>query len=139
MHHATVAKPADNRREFERVTPDPHAPVRVHINGDDFIEVTNALDISEGGIRIKVGHRFAGCHVDLPASFIIHLPAPINQHVSVKGRIKHVLNDSFGLQFAALNQTGRELIRRYIHLRAGKSANAGFFQNYFRNLFSFSR
>lgn len=129
----TINKP-DNRRQFTRVLPEPNVPVRVHINGDDFIEVTNAVDISEGGIRILVGHRFIGCHTDLPAAFIVHLPAPINKHISVKGRIKHVLGDSYGLQFAGLSEANRLLIRRYVQQRLGLSAGSGFLDG-FRNLF----
>lgn len=129
----TINKP-DNRRQFVRVLPAPNAPVRVHINGEDFIEVTNAVDISEGGIRILVGHRFVGCHTDLPAAFIVHLPAPINKHISIKGRIKHVLGDSYGLQFAGLSDASRALIRRYVQQRLGQPAATGFLDS-FRNLF----
>ncbi|MBS0309699.1 MAG: hypothetical protein JSS58_12120, partial [Proteobacteria bacterium] len=86
-----------------------------------------------------VGHRFAGCHVDLPASFIIHLPEPINRHVTVKGRIKHVLGDSFGLQFAGLTAASRTLIRRYVELRVGRQSAFGHMQNYLRNLFGARR
>ncbi len=133
-------KPVDNRRQFERVNPDRQAPVRVHINGEGFIEVTNAVDISEGGIRISVKHRFAGCHVDLPASIIIYLPAPIGRHFSARGYIKHVLGDSFGVQFAGLNSTDRSLVRRYVDLHStAKSADQPNFLGYFRNLLGLAR
>lgn len=124
-----------NRRQFIRVAPDRQAPVRVHINGDGFIDVTNAIDISEGGIRISIKHRFAGCHVDLPASFIIHLPAPISTHFSARGHIKHVLGDSFGVEFVALSPASRTLIQRYIRqLVPGAFASAGLLGQ-FRHLF----
>jgi hypothetical protein len=130
---------ADNRRAHVRVAPDPKAPVRVNINGDGFIEVTSAVDISEGGIRISVRHRFAGCHVDQPASFIIHLPEPINKDVSFRGRIKHVLNDSFGVQFTTVNEAGRALIRRYVELRLGKPVSPPARPSWFRGLFGLAR
>lgn len=120
-----TSMPEANRREFMRVVPDRHAPVRVHINGDGFIEVTNAVDISEGGIRISVKHRFAGCHVDLPASIIIYLPAPVARHFSARGRIRHVLGDSFGVQFIGMSPADRALVRNYIDRLAGKAAPAG--------------
>ncbi|HCY64004.1 MAG TPA: hypothetical protein DHV59_14475 [Oxalobacteraceae bacterium] len=120
-----TSMPAANRREFMRVVPDRHAPVRVHINGDGFIEVTNAVDISEGGIRISVKHRFAGCHVDLPASIIIYLPAPVARHFSARGRIRHVLGDSFGVQFIGMNPADRALVRDYVDRLSGKEAPAG--------------
>lgn len=122
-------KPTANRRQFIRVIPDRQQPVRVHINGDGFIEVTNAVDISEGGIRISVNHRFAGCHVDLPASIIVYLPAPIAKHFSARGRIRHVLGDSFGVQFINLNPTDRAMVRKYVEQVSGTthSAGSGFF------------
>jgi hypothetical protein len=137
--HKNTEKPVENRREFARVIPDQAAPVRININGVDFIEVTNAVDVSEGGIRISVKHRFAGCHVDLPASFIVHLPAPINKHFSFKGRIKHVLDDSYGVQFAGLDKADHALVRRYIESRSDKPISMGYFQDYFRNLFRLTR
>ncbi len=130
---------ADNRRKFVRVAPERQAPVRVHINGEGFIEVTNAVDVSEGGIRISVKHRFAGCHVDLPASIIVYLPAPINKHFSARGHIKHVLGDSFGVEFASLNSTDRAMLRRYVDLRSDKPAMANDCFGYFRTLFRAAR
>lgn len=115
---------AANRRQFTRVVPERQQPVRVHINGDGFIEVTNAVDISEGGIRISVKHRFVGCHVDLPASIIVYLPAPISRHFSARGRIRHVLGDSFGVQFVGLNPNDRALVRHYVEKLSGTAAPA---------------
>jgi c-di-GMP-binding flagellar brake protein YcgR len=103
-----------SKRRFFRVRPDSDAPVKVDINGDDFIEVVKAVDISEGGIRITVPHRFAGCHVDQPVAFIISLPQPIGKHVSLEGRIKHVRNDSFGVSFTNMDERARRFIRLYI-------------------------
>lgn len=121
--------PAANRRQFVRAVPDRQQPVRVHINGEGFIEVTNAVDISEGGIRISVKHRFAGCHVDLPASIIVYLPAPISKHFSARGRIRHVLGDSFGVQFVGLNPADRAMVRKYVEQLTGYAGSgaAGLF------------
>ncbi|MBI1891220.1 MAG: PilZ domain-containing protein [Burkholderiales bacterium] len=130
----TAEKQGGNRREFERVIPERDAPVRVNINGDGFIEVTNAVDISEGGIRIVVKHRFAGCAVDQPAQFIIHLPKPVNKHFSFKGRIKHVLDDSFGVQFSGLSPTDLALVRRYIATRSNRAPRGGFLPESLRAL-----
>ncbi|RJG02855.1 PilZ domain-containing protein [Noviherbaspirillum sedimenti] len=124
-----------NRREFIRVIPDRLAPVRVDINGEGFIEVTNAVDISEGGIRISVRHRFTGCHVDLPAAVIIYLPPPIARHFSARGRIRHVLGDSFGVQFISLNPIDRALVRDYVERAVKKEAPAGNFFGLFRKMF----
>jgi c-di-GMP-binding flagellar brake protein YcgR len=134
-----INMPAANRRQFTRVIPDRHQPVRVHINGDGFIEVTNAVDISEGGIRISVKHRFAGCHVDLPASIIVYLPAPISKHFSARGRIRHVLGDSFGVQFINLNPADRAMVRKYVEQISGAQAGSesGLFAP-LRRLFGFA-
>ncbi|CAN5131128.1 hypothetical protein BH11PSE11_BH11PSE11_34230 [soil metagenome] len=105
---------AGNRRQYLRVMPDADAPVRVDINGADFIEVIEAVDISEDGIGITVTHQFAGCDVNRPASFIVYLPMPINRYFRVEGRIMHVRGDSFGVRFTNLNDKSRELLREYI-------------------------
>lgn len=109
-----------NRRQYLRVMPDANAPVRVDINGADFIEVIEAADISEEGIGITVTHKFAGCDVNRPASFIVYLPHPINKYFRVDGRIMHVRGDSFGVRFTNLNDKSRELVREYIALSLRK-------------------
>jgi len=105
---------AAHRRQYFRVTPEPGAPVRVDINGDGFIEVIKAVDISEGGIRITVPHRFEGCHVDQPVSLIITLPQPVNKQFCLEGKIKHVRNDSFGVLFTKLDDKSLAFIRSYV-------------------------
>lgn len=110
----TITASSQNRRQFIRVTPDRTAPVRVDINGVDFIETIRAVDISENGIGIVVPHGFRGCHVDQPASFVIHLPKPINKFFRVDGLIRHVCNQSFGVQFTNMNEKSRALVREYI-------------------------
>jgi hypothetical protein len=101
-------------RQYLRLKPEPGFPISVDINGDGFIDVVHALDIGEGGLRIKVSHQFNGCHIDNVASFIVHLPQPVNKDIRLKGRIRHVHNDSFGVQFVALGDGPRAYLRRYI-------------------------
>jgi hypothetical protein len=134
MKAAAIAND-ENRREYVRVLPEPHAPVRVDINGPDFIEVINAVDISEGGIRLSVKHRFEGCHVDQPASFIVHLPQPINKLFRFEGQITHVRDDSFGVRFTNLTSEARALVRRYVELMGGKHSAS----DYLRDMFGMSR
>ena len=112
----TMDAPTQNRRKFVRVTPEPDAPVRVDISGADFIETIKAVDISENGVGIIVQHGFHGCHVDQPATFIIHLPQPINKFFRVEGMIRHVRNHSFGVRFTNLSDKSRALVRQYIAL-----------------------
>jgi c-di-GMP-binding flagellar brake protein YcgR len=113
---AVAVAVAENQRQYMRVSPPPGAPIRVDINGNGFIEVIKAMDISEGGIRIIVPHRFEGCHTEEPVSLIICLPHPINKQFRVKGKIKHATQDSFGVHFIDLNDKSRAEIRRYISM-----------------------
>jgi hypothetical protein len=130
MKAAAIASD-ENRREYVRVLPEPHAPVRVDINGDDFIEVINAVDISEGGIRLSVKHRFEGCHVDRPASFIVYLPQPINKLFRFEGTITHVRDDSFGVRFTNLTSDAKALVRRYVDLMVGKHSATDYLRDVF--------
>lgn len=112
----TIAATAHERRRFIRITPERSAPVRVDINGVDFIETIHAADISESGIGIVVPHGFRGCHVDEPATFVIHLPQPINKFFRVEGLIRHVRDQSFGVRFTNMSDKSRALVRKYIAL-----------------------
>jgi hypothetical protein len=117
-----------NRRGFIRITPEHNAPIRVDINGADFIETIRAVDISENGIGITVPHGFHGCHVDLPASFVIHLPQPINKAFRVDGMIRHVRQNSFGVNFTNMNDKSKALVRQYIGLALKKRGMWDYFK-----------
>jgi len=107
----------NEQRHHDRVEIDADAPVRIDINGEDFIDVLSAVDISEGGLRLKVKHRFEGCNLDDPVSMVIQLPLPVSRHFSVMGRIMHISDDSFGVSFVGLSDDSRKLIRSYIRSR----------------------
>ena len=49
------------RRQFLRVSPDKEHAVSIDINGEGFIDVLNAEDISLGGISVRVPHGFKHC------------------------------------------------------------------------------
>jgi len=107
----------NEQRHYSRVETTPDAPVRIDINGEDFIDVLSAVDISEGGLGLEVQHRFRGCNLDDLVSMIVQLPAPVSRHFSVMGRIMHISNDTFGVSFVGLSGAGRNLIRDYIKSR----------------------
>jgi len=107
----------NEQRYYNRVEIDVDAPVRIDINGEDFIDVLSAVDISEGGLGLKVKHRFEGCNLDDLVSMIVQLPAPVSRHFSVMGRIMHISNDSFGVSFVGLSDASRNLVRSYIKSR----------------------
>lgn len=113
----TTRLQAGSQREFLRVRPEPHAGVTVHINGSDFIEIQKVLDVGEGGIRLRVPHRFEGCHIDGLVGLVIALPMADTKPFRLEGRIRHISEDTFGIQFVGCSEKSRQLLRRYIALR----------------------
>lgn len=105
---------AGSQRAFVRVKPDARAGVTVHINGADFIEIQKVIDLSEGGIRLRVPHRFEGCHIDGLVGLVIALPIADVKPFRVEGRIRHLQEDTFGIQFVNCGDKARQLLRRYI-------------------------
>jgi len=105
------------QRRHNRVETTFDAPVCIDINGEDFIEVLSAVDISEGGMGLNVVHRFEGCNLDDLVSMIVQLPAPVNSHFSAMGRIMHISNDAFGVAFVGLQEPARQKIRLYMDSR----------------------
>lgn len=114
-------EPASNQRKGIRVAPDARASVTVHLNGPDFVEIQKALDIGEGGVRLRVPHRFEGCHIDDPVTLVISLPLAGMPPFQLEGRIRHAGNDTFGVQFSNVRASARQLLRRYIALRLRES------------------
>ncbi|HET8731156.1 MAG TPA: PilZ domain-containing protein [Moraxellaceae bacterium] len=118
---SAVQAPGINQRRGIRVAPDARANVTVHINGPDFIEIQKAVDIGEGGVRLRVPHRFEGCHIDNLVTLVISLPLSDTPPFRLEGRIRHAGNDTFGVQFASVGENARQLLRRYIALRLRES------------------
>lgn len=106
-----------DRRSAIRVNPEPHAPIRVDINGADFIDILYACDISMGGIGIQVPHRFKGCKTDLVVECRIILPAPINYSFHTQGRVMHISGDRFGISFYNLHEKTEDRLEQYISQR----------------------
>ncbi len=105
------------RRRYVRVTPEEGAPVRVDINGENFLDILCACDISEGGVGFQVEHCFTGCMIDKPVHFIVQLPPPVNALISAEGRIRHVAGQSFGIEFEILTREARHNLFDYVHHR----------------------
>lgn len=102
------------RRKFIRIEPIASHPIRVDINGENFIEILYVADISEGGIGIHVAHGFAGCKIDELVSFVLDLPLKRNVLLHFSGKIKHVSGNSFGVRFSYVSKDARRAIRQYI-------------------------
>ena len=105
------------RRRYVRVAPLADEPIAVDINGADFIDVLCALDISEGGLGIRVAHCFRQCRIDERVPMIVTLPKPVDASISVSGRIRHLSGERFGVQFVDLAPRDRRLIQRYVKFR----------------------
>jgi len=112
-----MIKKKDERRKHIRVLPEHNYPISVDINGENFIEVLKAIDISEGGVGISVPSELKGCYTDMPVTLVISLPQPEEYLFSVLGKIKHVANKKFGVIFLNLDKTSLMKIRQYIAYR----------------------
>ncbi len=115
----------DNRRHI-RIAPDLSQPIRIDINGDNFIDILKATDISEGGVGIYVTHGFEGCAIDSYVSFVITIPlAGKRRIIHANGRIKHVSGHRFGVAFSNISSQDRVNIRQYIanQIKAESLAN----------------
>lgn len=109
------------RRLNERVEPEPAAPISVQIMGADFIERVHVIDISVGGLGIRVPHEFIGYNVTDRVEIVLKLPgqAPF----MADGFIRHFNGASrkvFGVEFVRLPEQGREKIAAYVNLRLGR-------------------
>jgi c-di-GMP-binding flagellar brake protein YcgR len=108
----------ESRRKNLRIQPSKTDPIRVDINGDNFIDILNAVDISLGGIGIFVSHGFKGCHINNKVSFVLELHLQKKRcFVEVAGQIKHVSGTRFGVCFENLSDSARAKIRQYIVAR----------------------
>jgi len=106
-----------DKRRFVRVNPLKKAPISIDINGVNFLKIIHASDISEGGIGIRVPEKFKGCEINKNVSLVISLPKPYNKSFLVTGRIIHVVNEKFGVEFLDLSKENRDILKKYINKR----------------------
>ncbi|MBF0451727.1 MAG: PilZ domain-containing protein [Candidatus Magnetomorum sp.] len=110
-------KKKNDKRRHIRVQPEKKSPVEVDINGQNFLTIIYANDISEGGIGIIVPEKFKGCKINNNVSLVITLPKPLKKSFIVTGRIIHVINEKFGVEFLDLAKENRKLLKQYIKKR----------------------
>jgi len=103
-----------NQRRYIRIKPELERPIRVDVNGDNFLEIIYAKDINERGIGFQVAHGFKGCEINQLVSIIVSLPHPANYNLSVKAQIKYISAYKFGAVFHELSVKDRKNIQRYI-------------------------
>lgn len=99
-----------NKRQFIRVVP--KKPVKIDINGDNFIDVVTVKDISMGGVGISVKHRFEGCLINNSVKLIVSLDE--NTSFTTYAKIKYVTGNFFGVQFENLSKRSRKILKKFI-------------------------
>jgi hypothetical protein len=125
------------RRRYPRVRPEPGHPIRVDINGLDFLDIMYASSFSEGGLSVKVNHAFSKCDIDLPVSLILSVPEPVHRDLLLMGKIRHVADDVFGIAFLGLSKSDRKRIRQCIWHRLRHEPWPTRLSYFLRNLFRF--
>ena len=119
-----------DRRRFPRFTPPSDAPIRIDINGENFIDIITATNISEGGVGITVEHGFEGCTLDNRVSFIIELPnEPKNILIQVEGKITHFSGNRFGVAFLDTPEFTRHKVKKYLTKRLEEESFLDWFKN----------
>ncbi len=115
--HASNTQYDAEKRTTERVVPEPGKPVSIDLNGEDFIEVLEAMDISEGGAGFRVPYGFDGCNIDDPVTAVVWLPDPVNGNITAIGKVAHISDDVFGVSFLDMKSEHMEQLRSYINSR----------------------
>ena len=91
----------------------------MQIMGHDFLDVVHAMDISEGGAKIKIPHLFKGCDIQAPVDLIVKLPAA--PAFRARGIIRHidggVEQACFGVEFGKLAPADKERLHSYVQER----------------------
>lgn len=110
------------RRTSARVNPEANAPIRVDIRGADFLDVTHALDISRGGLGCTVNHTFDDCLTDRIVDCLVRLPEPVNRSFRAQGRMRHIDQGRFGVEFRNLHESAQQLVDEYVDHRVNDAA-----------------
>ena len=106
----------DNRKNI-RVAPANKQPIRVDINGENFLDILHAQNISMGGIGIVVPHLFKECKVNDDVSFIVKVSDPVDRNIYFSGPIIHLSRTHFGVSFDHITPADRKDLRHYIYHR----------------------
>lgn len=114
MNTSAITNSLDIRNGI-RIVPTSTEPIKININGENFIDILQANDISVGGIGITVAHGFKNCNLKAVVSFIIELPIDEKINViKVQGIITHVSGNRFGVAFKNMPEISRCTIKKYI-------------------------
>lgn len=108
-----------NKRQFIRVVP--KKPVKIDINGDNFIDVVTIKDISMGGVGISVKHKFEGCLIDNSVKLIVTLDEKTS--FTTYAKIKYVTGNFFGVQFENLSRRSKKVLKNFIYNELKSESN----------------
>ncbi len=103
-----------DKRRYPRIRPGKDLPIRVDINGENFMDILFANDICESGVGIFVPHEFRGCSLEKAVSLVVALPLPVKGYVTLPGKICHISDKIFGVTFEGPPRKERRLIQDYI-------------------------
>ena len=84
----------ENRKNI-RVFPSKKHPIRIDINGGNFVDIFYVQNVSMGGLGIVVPHKFKECKTDMEVSLIVKIPTPVNHHISFSSSIIHINDQIF--------------------------------------------
>jgi hypothetical protein len=115
----TSNKTRTELRKHQRITPARQRPVVVDLNGSNFIDVVVAQDISVGGLRLLIQHRFEGCEIDKIVDLTIKLPRPIARTIKASGKIRHLTGNTFGVSFLDMTRQDQQILESYTALHTG--------------------
>jgi clan AA aspartic protease (TIGR02281 family) len=105
------------KRRLKRAVPDPNHPIRVDINGESFLDIAHAADISEEGICLASPNCLDACMPDEAVTVVISLPPPVGKTFKLEGSIRHISGDRFGVVYTDISEKNRACIRSYIDSR----------------------
>lgn len=87
--------------------------------GKDFIDTFQVVDISVGGVGVRVPHHFDGCGINEEVEVVLSLPG--GRPMQTRGTIRHLREEPggslFGLQFSALSASHRGAIEKFVEHR----------------------
>ncbi|TGK07524.1 PilZ domain-containing protein [Leptospira semungkisensis] len=117
----------DKRKQI-RVIPFPKQPVQLQLMGNGFLEILLAQDVSEGGMAVRVPHKFDGYDIHSSVEMVVSLPG--YKPFKAKGKIKHLsasreAEGFFGLQFLQMDIKGKESLLNYVQKLASLRRMAG--------------
>lgn len=117
----------DKRKQI-RVVPFPKQPVQLQLMGNGFLDILIAQDVSQGGMAVRVPHKFSGCDIHSSIEMVVSLPG--YKPFKALGLIKHLSGAKeaegfFGLQFTQIDSKGKQFLDDYVRKLASLRRMAG--------------